>query len=706
MKNPFLRFIPGNPRCRPALLLAIFAGCWVSNGSALTLVKNGTPGAVLVVPDERTLVPYFAAREFQHHVQMAAGAELPIVSETEAAKVPGGKVYFGKTRALGKAGLGGEDFGKYGYAGRLKGGSLYFYGRDTDLPIPSDFAAEEFLEKQGGSNLCWKKSIGTVLAAYEFMESELGARWIWPGPTGEYVPGTGAIAVEKYDRQGAPRYLSYWMLLNQNEISQRQWLLRHRFLRLEPDGFITDHSFGEYWSDYHETHPDIFAMRPNGSRGLLPGQPGEFVAMCVSNPELVRLKIERWKKTGQKDENGKPMNVLDGDIIQGFICVQENDVDGYCICPACRAMDASDPRFATHEYWGKGVVRPFGEGGRYLRGGPNDPPMPEPPVTDRYMKFYLAVQKEAEKLRPGVVVHGQAYVNYDDPPKETKLNEHVIVNFAGVPWQFWRKEDTEKTLANWDGWRKAGAGLFLRPNTTFRGHNFPDFYARQLGEVVSHTAKNGMVGGVWCALFGQWAVQGPNFYMIGRISRNPDLTPDQVLGEFYSAFGPAREQVKAYFDFWDRTTNSVTKEQEQQFRDTIKANRLGNCGEMPLLMSYVFTPEVMAQGRQLMEKVKVAAAGDAGVEARVRILDLGLRGAELTLGTFDAYKNVSRKDKASQKQFLAAAVRLEEFRKAHRDDYLNFDGGQIGTEENGIWGDVLRRIKADSAIKEMVRAPQ
>ncbi len=663
---------------------------------ALTLVENGKQEAVLVVPDDNLLVPYYAALEFQHHVKKAGGAVLPIVKESDATAMPGGKVYFGRTRALEKAGLGQADLGKYGYAGQLKDGCLYFFGKDRDMPVPEDVKPEDLLLAKG-STLCWKKPVGTLLAVHDFLDTELGARWIWPGPTGEYVPKRATIAVEQYDARGTPRYISHHMLPNEEgALEQRQWLLRQRFLRLEPDGFITDHSFEDYWKDYHETHPGIFAMRPDGSRGLVPTQPGTLATMCVSNPELVRLKIERWQKTGQKDAEGGSPYWRDGDITKGFINVHENDVDGYCACPACRAMDAPDPRFASHDYWGKGIIKPFLEGGRYLRGSNTNASATEPSLTDRYAKFYLAVQKEAEKIQPGVTVHAHAYLNFREPPKETMLNDRITINFVEVPFQFWRDEDTKKSLAAWDGWRASGVNLFLRPNLTHRGHNFPDLYARPLGQLLSHFAKNGMVGSVWDALIGQWATQGPNFYMIGRMVQHPDKSPDEILDEFYSAFGPAKTQVAAYFGYWEGMANSVPPGEEARIRADIKKRGLGN-GEPPMVLSYVFTPDVMAKGRELLEQARTAATGDAEAQDRVRVLELGLRDAELTLQAFDAYKNISRKDEASQRHFAGAVAALEAFREANRGAYVNFGAGWMRQVENGIWGDTLRQIQAKSA---------
>ncbi len=75
-------------------LLAASGGAW-----ALTLVEKSEPKAVLVVPDEQKFISTYAAMEFQYNVKKASGAELPIVTETEAEKIPGGKVFFLLPRA-------------------------------------------------------------------------------------------------------------------------------------------------------------------------------------------------------------------------------------------------------------------------------------------------------------------------------------------------------------------------------------------------------------------------------------------------------------------------------------------------------------------------------------------------------------------------------------------------------------------------------
>lgn len=652
---------------------------------ALTLVENGKPAAVLVLPDDRKFIPYYAAMEFQHHVKKASGAVLPIASETDAAAMPGGKVYFGKTRALDVAGLGTKDLGKLGYAGRLKDGALFFYGEDTDLPVPDDVSAGEFLLAKGGA-LSWKKSIGTQLAVLDFLDAELGARWIWPGPTGEYVPEQRTIAVENYDRQGAVRYKSNHLLQAEEGLpDQRQWLMRQKFLRIDP--VVTTHSYTNYWRDYKDTHPEIFSLLPNGRREPIPGQGdnGHYMTMCVSSPKLLELKIERWKNRLDVPH--------DGNIDAGYINVFENDITGRCTCAGCRAWDAPDPRFATHEYWAKGVIRPMLEGGRFFRSA-------GPSLTDRYMKFALKVQAEADKIKPGVEVRDHIGYQQDDPPKQTKLNERVLMTYVGAPGQFWDDKRDKDFRERWNGWRAAGPSMFFRGNTLHRGHNYPDIFARRIGEAMKFCVNNGLVGTEWDAWIGQWAVQGPNAYMIGRMLQHPEKSTDEILEEYYSAFGPAKKPVGAYFDYWDTLIAGLTSENEQDFLEDVKLGQIPSGQSPAVLLSYAMTPEVMAHGRGLIEQAKTAAAGQPEFEERVRILDLGLRNAELTLDVVRAYRDVKRTDPASQQKFLAAADALEAFRKENDGKFLNYGQSYINPQENAIWGGALKEIRARAAARQ------
>ena len=104
---------------------------------------------------------------------------------------------------------------------------------------------------------------------------------------------------------------------------------------------------------------------------------------------------------------------------------------------------------------------------------------------------------------------------------------------------------SEKSLnvirRGWLGWGKTGAKTHYRPNYLLSGYTIPALDVEQSGEMFRFGAKNGMVGFDFDSLSGYWATKGPTLYMHMRLSNDPDLTIEEILKEYYSAFGPASE---------------------------------------------------------------------------------------------------------------------------------------------------------------------
>ena len=83
------------------------------------------------------------------------------------------------------------------------------------------------------------------------------------------------------------------------------------------------------------------------------------------------------------------------------------------------------------------------------------------------------------------------------------------------------EEDHERVKHQWQGWLEAGATLFLRPNYTLNGYCMPENWARQFADEWHFCEENGMIGTDFDSLNGQWANQGPIFYLIGRLQCSP-----------------------------------------------------------------------------------------------------------------------------------------------------------------------------------------
>lgn len=181
-------------------------------------------------------------------------------------------------------------------------------------------------------------------------------------------------------------------------------------------------------------------------------------------------------------------------------------------------------------------------------------------MSDRYARFYLAVQKEAQRVDPQATVMGFAYANTVRPPLATRLNPRIIIGIVLAFYFPWTEDKRRLAREQWDGWAATGASMLLRPNYMLSGHNLPVFFARELGEDFAYCAAHGMIGTTFDSLTGQYAVQGPNLYMLARLHDDPTVPVQQVLDEYYSGFGPAQSAARRYFGLWEEVSARYTED--------------------------------------------------------------------------------------------------------------------------------------------------
>lgn len=645
----------------------------------LRLVGEGRPGSVIVLPDQPTPVVLYAAKELQYHIQQASGATLPILREDEF-QGNGAAIFLGPTQALKRSGLAPdfetlkvnigdfwvsgaapqEGLSRLGWRGASQGGNLYFFGADTDKNIiPSTSGAA-----------------GTLFAVYDFLEQQLGIRWIWPGKIGEHIPLQETIEVSKYDVAGQPRFRnSAWRTGKEGRYTlktplgwksrearkkfhddQEQWLLRQRFRNLSR--IVSNHAFEDYWERYKDVHPGIFARLPNGKRERLPGdrRDGIDMSLCLSNPTLHSLVVKDWAVRAEAVSRWADPKVVNA---------VGNDVAERCTCDVCRAWDAPDDRFQKHPYWTQGEIR---KEFRFMTDGPS--------LTDRYARFAQAVLQEAQaNFRPDAEVVFLAYANYSEPPKETKLDERFtvgIVTWPGVsPWGQRTPGDLTPLKSHWGGWKETGANLYLRPNTFHTGWNMPVYYADRIGDAFSYCAQQGMVDADFDALMGQWATQAPNYYMLGRKHARPDLPTENVLNEFYDAFGTAKNDIRDYFKHWEQVCSDVTTTS----REGMLAEHAGILEGTGV--SYwgwtdsVFTSEHFEKGRLLLEKAKSSAADDTLVQSRIEVLSLGLELSEKMTVVVSALKQLEEHRSPEKREQLEKTFQeMKAFRERHEERLL------------------------------------
>lgn len=628
----------------------------------VVIVADGEAQATVVIPDSPTPVVTYAAEEFQYHVRRATGARLDIVKESEA-REDGPYVYIGPCRATIEAGIDAAELPPNGFVLRASEDRFFLVGDDSE-------------GAPGGIQHTNRTRVGTLFAVYEFLDRDLDVRWLWPGELGEVIPERSSIVVEKQNTGGEPRFIhTRWRDGSSSRTSgsgwsssdarskfldeQGQWLRRHRFAMAH--NMDMGHAYTGWWDRYGEEHPEYFNKLPDGTRRSDPNYnrgSAHTVSMCVSNPDLHKAIVGEWKENRDSSDS-----IL--------LNVSENDTPGKCTCERCLSWDEPDPELDIPwedrmEY----AAEAFHDGDqdwyRYLGS-----------LSDRYARFLKAVQEEAARVDPDVVVGAWAYTNYVRPPHDTRLNEDIIVGIVppsgegGWGLLAWTDALREEYRNLWSGWRATGARLFLRPNWTLDGHNMPMDAAEAVGEEFRFYANNGMIGTDFDSLNGQYATHGPTTYMHARSHYRVDLPVSKVVNEYYSAFGPAESHVRDYFAHWRDVQNALGRRPA----DSPWHSFYRGADEM-------YTPAAMALGRVYLERAREAAEGNPVAERRVEFLENGLRNAELTLAAQEAHdRYVSEGDVVNYRRALNE---LYEFRaKVESDNIANMSW--LRWAENRTW---------------------
>jgi hypothetical protein len=636
----------------------------------MDLIMEGKPVAVIVVPDDPLPVVTHAAKELNYHLFKSTGTELSIVAEGKApATVP--RVYLGACSETERSGVLPDSLSPNAWVIRLSGNCLYMAGDDSDGP--PDWILH--------SN---RTRVGTLFAVYAFLEKHLGVRWICPGEIGEVIPRRTSISVAEWDETGRPAFVhSRWReggamiagtagwtssSARSRFISeQSKWLRRHRFAMGQ--NMDMAHAFTTWWDRHAEMHPEYFNLLPDGTRRADPtyhGGQSRLISMSVGNPGFQQAVVDHWLATRSPQ---KPA-----------IDCSENDTSGKCTCTDCLALDEPDPGLGFP--WSERLERAR----EALAAGDRKWVENLGSLSDRYARYYLAVQKLARQHDPEAIVMGYAYANYVDPPRNTPLNDHVIIGVVPPMYFPWTDQKRERNRERWRGWAATGARMVLRPNWMLDGHNMPLIFARKLGEDFRYFAERGLIGTDFDSLTGQYATQGPNLYMLARLHSNPALGVEHVLDEYVSAFGPAKDAVSEYVAYLESVADTPPSD------------------EIPgLHWSYfyreadvIFTPAVMSRARGLIDRALALAAEDPISLRRVKLLSDGLKHAELTLAVQAAYER--HQAQGDLEGYREAMERLDAFRSSIESD-LGANLCFLEKRESATWDRKLLQLMKQPGVR-------
>jgi hypothetical protein len=607
-------------RTRLVVLGAILTLAVVAPSSfGLTLVKDGLPvSAILVDPGANRSINA-AAADVQNYIEKMSGAKLPIVLSGAAADtLPATLILVGDSPEARALGVEATKLPKEAYVIKTIGDDLVIVGWDNAQPGP----AESFAE--GGVEQC-----GTFYGSSAFLRDVLGVRWLWPGPTGEFVPKRATVEVGNLDitkepfmkrrhmrmvypgRKGFESAEAYFDMSQKPQLTEQEAVWYRRMGMGRSVDAPSGHSFTKWWGKYGSTNPDIFAMLKGGQRG--PDGPADRVKMCVSNPKFWDIQIREFK--GRKGHD---------------LPASENDgSSGFCTCENCKAWDL-DVNSLTPEQKAE-IDQDHWEELQPIRGDG----LPEC-MSNRYARWYNELAKRVREVDPQGYVTAYAYTHFRERPIGIKMEPNLLIGYIGFG-AYPRSEEFSKVDRNhYLGWAQPGVRMYVRPNTPHYVENgMPFMVAHEMGEDLQWAMRNGAFMMDVDSMLGHWASWGPSYYVwIRQMSEGPDVEPQAIIDEWFDGFGPAEQQVRDYYGFWEEHLKGYWHDPKawDRFQELGKmARRGGNRAGRLLIIAEHYPPESFVKAQALLDGAFAAAKdADPQIIEKLKNVEMSLKNGEMT----------------------------------------------------------------------------
>lgn len=118
-----------------AVAIFALAGC-KPKAPEFSLVKDGKPQATIIIAKEPSKTTLFAVQELNEHLELVAGAKLPVVDDT--AEVKGWRVLVGESAATRALGINTADFKHQEYLVRATADTLVLLGKKEVAETPAE----------------------------------------------------------------------------------------------------------------------------------------------------------------------------------------------------------------------------------------------------------------------------------------------------------------------------------------------------------------------------------------------------------------------------------------------------------------------------------------------------------------------------------------------------------------------------------------
>ena len=488
-----------------ALALAIWTFC--QEADAMVIAQDGQPRAVIVTAAEPSPSAARAAAELQRFIERISGAGLPVYAGADA--VPGtlgdhARLHVGRSEAVRRLGVEPPS------------------GHDRDA------SGEGFILRTAGPRdlvLAGNEDAfyrGTEYAVYELLE-RLGCRWYFPGEFGQVLPERKTLTVPDLDVEQRPSFVvrNIWMSGWADDTGDHpDWLVRNKGTLTRPFAFASDGSIGRLAPPeiYEETHPEIYAMGPDGRRRSR-GPEGELhlTMLCVTNPLTVEIAVRTIREYFRDHPESNSY---------GF---SAPDWSPRCHCDVCVA----------------------GDHGFTIDSGLRES------ISDAYFNFVNNVAHGVNAEYPDRYIVILAYDNRVRPPEglDRPWNRNIVVQLARLGVSALRpipgggdifSRRRERTIKAWGRIAPKMVIYDYDPHSTLNRMPFWNVHSIRADLPFYH--GNNVVG-FTTEGHNTFLRTGLNYYVRARLMWDVEADVDALLDDFHKRFfGPAEAPMRAFFD--------------------------------------------------------------------------------------------------------------------------------------------------------------
>jgi hypothetical protein len=452
---------------------------------------------------------------------------------------------------------------------------------------------------------------GTEFAVYRFLHKYAKVRWYLPTELGEVVPARTDFHVAALaDREEPSFHSRLWSsaarfdrgVWERRNLCRGRYRFHHNLLRV----FVP--------SELKDRHPEWFP-EIDGRRRLPRDDDDHGWQPCFANPEVSQYAARVAKEYFEQHPEASSFS----------LGINDTSAGGFCQCAACRALDPAGP-----------------EDAKTPRGLPD--------YSNRFYTFMNRVAEELSKTHPDKFLGCLAY-HVTEPPPTFDVSRQVIpyLTAGRANWTDPAIREGDQRLIR--GWCDKVPIVGIYDYYYGSGFISPRIFTGLTEESLKFAHHAG-VRAFYAEIYSTWSLDGPKAWVASQMLWDVNQSADELVNDFCRGlFGKAAPEMHAYFRFLEQRWMARPPGSTVMWAGFFDARQLD-----------LWTPDVCAQARSLLEKAEeVAASQPEVVQQRVRLYSDGFRQTELWSAVYHGERNLRAMEDVQQ--LLDAQAELERFNR-------------------------------------------